>query len=296
MLRFFAEMLILNKYSQNFLRSNDLVERLIQRFGGLSKEDIVLDLGAGRGILSAELSKYAKEVIAYEIDEKLSARLSERKIGNVKIINGDLLKAHIDDIGSNLRVFSNIPFFLTAEIVRKLFIESNNIETACLIMEYGAAKRFIGYPIGENSVLSVLINSRYESSVVWKFRPSDFFPTPSVQIVLVKFELKINGVKPIDSDLYRDFVAYAYNKRKNSLKASLLDLWRYEKLKQLFRNLHINLSVKTSELMIDQWLCLFEEFKNINESKKNLVNGEFERLNRHREKLNKNKSIIYNKT
>jgi len=283
-----------NRVSQNFLNSPALVSKLISSKTDIHKDDTVLDIGAGKGIISKELLRHAKRVIAYEIDLKYASSLKNfAQAKNLEVHLENFLKADINKLGSDVKVLSNIPFFLTADITRKLFIENSNVESAYLIMEKEAAWRFLGKPYKKNSVLSVLIGMRYESKILWNFNNNDFFPRPNANIVLVGFKKREKFIYH-DYFIAPDFVSYVFNIRKKSIKNALYDFWPYEKVKSLLKNLRIGTNESVAEVDAIKWIDLLKEFKKIDKEKQEVVRGEYAKLLRHQQKLNKNKIIVYN--
>lgn len=105
--------------SENFLVSRDLVKRLV-RDSSITSQDTVLEVGAGTGILTQELLHAAREVIACEIDPRLIAALHTRfkGAGNLRLFQQDFLALPLPQ--APYKVFANIPFAMTGEVVRKL--------------------------------------------------------------------------------------------------------------------------------------------------------------------------------
>ena len=103
--------------SQNFLTSKRTIERLI-RIAKLEKTDRVLEIGAGKGHITRALAAACGEVISYEIDPKLYARLNSNLPEHVTLICGDFLQTHLPT--EPYRVFANIPFSRTTEIVKHI--------------------------------------------------------------------------------------------------------------------------------------------------------------------------------
>ena len=283
---------MLNRYSQNFLKSPALISRLINSKSDIKPADTVLDIGAGKGVITKELSAKAKKIIAFEIDSALSKTILNLNLRNVEVIQKDFLNIDLVKFGDHLKVFSNIPFFITADIVRKLFIENSCVDSAYIIMEKGAAWRFLGKPFKSNSLISVLINARYECKIIWKFLPDDFIPRPNAEIVLLSFIKKNNFISEFKT--FKDFTAFVFNLRKNSIKNALYDFWRYENVKSVLKSKGIGIGEKVSELNIENWLSVFREFIKLPAEKRFVVSGAYDHLLRHQQKLNRNKIIDYN--
>lgn len=103
--------------SQNFLTDRRIIERLLSRTD-ISDSDTVLEIGAGKGHITKALSKRSKTVVSYEIDGKLYEKLRPNVAENVRLIRGDFLKCALPK--SPYKVFANIPFSKTSEIMRRL--------------------------------------------------------------------------------------------------------------------------------------------------------------------------------
>lgn len=174
--------------SQNFLTERKLIQRII-RPADIQKEDTVLEIGTGKGHLTEALCKRAGKVCSVEIDKKLfeSARKRLTKFDNVELIPGDFMKYRLPEKG-DYKVFANIPFFLTTQIVWKLTSGLNPPSDMWLVMEKGAAKRFLGLP--RETKKSLALKVRWDMKIVYHFRREDFHPKPSVDSVLVHFSKK----------------------------------------------------------------------------------------------------------
>lgn len=171
--------------SQNFLTSRRLLERIVRK-STITKNDLVIEIGTGKGHLTEVLCRKAEYVYSVEIDRKLYERAKERlkNVNNLKITCGDFMKYHLPDKG-NYKVFSNIPYYLTTRIVRKLTENANPPSEIWLVMEKGAAKRFLGVPVETKYSLS--LKHKWKLSIVYFFLKEDFHPKPSVDSVLLHF-------------------------------------------------------------------------------------------------------------
>ena len=174
--------------SQNFLTSSKTIQRLL-RLTSINKNDYVIEIGCGKGHITRELVKVCRVAEAFEIDVKLYDQLRS-KLGNIENLNlrhFDFLKADLPK-NDQYKVFSNIPFSITSDIIRKLTTAKNPPQEAWLVMEKGAAKRFIGKP--GDTLASILIKPFFETKIEYYFERRDFHPIPSVDIVLLHFTRK----------------------------------------------------------------------------------------------------------
>ncbi len=174
--------------SQNLLTSRRLLERIVRK-STITKNDIVLEIGTGKGHVTEVLCKRAKYVYSVEIDRKLFDHAKERlkKEGNVKMVLGDFLNYHLPD-KKKYKVFANIPYYITTEIVKKLTEDAHPPSEMWLVMEKGAAKRFLGRP--KETKYSFSLKGRWELDIVYYFSKEDFHPKPSVDSVLLHFQQK----------------------------------------------------------------------------------------------------------
>ena len=126
-------------HSQNFLADEKFVAKLVGR-AHLSKSDVVVEIGPGNGIVTGQLAKVVGEVLAVEVDKALSEKLQKAivpQLSNVKVINTDFLKWPLPKIP--YKVFSNIPFNTTTDIIDRLLDNSNPPLETYLIMQKEAA-------------------------------------------------------------------------------------------------------------------------------------------------------------
>jgi 23S rRNA (adenine-N6)-dimethyltransferase len=206
-------------HSQNFLRSGALIERLLDT-STIHSGDLVFDLGAGTGVISARLARRGCDVVAVEKDAWLADHLRVRFAGipNVQVCQCDVLHMRLPHRA--YKVFANIPFDATSAIVSRLTRAACPPEDAYLVMQHEAAERFIGQP--RTSLPAVLLFPWFEATLFHAFRRTDFTPAPRVEVVMLR--LRKRGpplVGRSDAQLYRDFVVYLFTGRRLWLRNRL---------------------------------------------------------------------------
>lgn len=266
-------------YSQNFLRKPQFVSSLVD-ISDITAKDTVIEIGAGKGRITEQLSRRAGKVIAIEYDRELAQLLIEKfsNTPNVEVVETDFLSWSLPDF--RYKVFSNIPFKYTSRILDKLLLSPNPSEDTYLIMQDLAAKRFMGKAAGvDDSQVSILLQPFYSMSILKRIDRCQYTPMPSVDTVLARFEKrKYPLVDFEDTQEYRDFVIYGYNQWKPTILDSFKNVFSYNQIKIIKKNLKIE-DKKPSDLDVDTWVELFKTYqKYVPEEKKDLVKGAEKRL------------------
>ncbi len=246
--------------SQNFLRDKNLVKKILKKIN-LKKENIILDIGVGDGIISNELLNLGYKVNGFEIDPNLYNTL-KTKISNTNFIltNEDFLKFNFNELKNHkVSIFSNIPFNLTTNIVQKILIKEPEAEEVYLIMQEEAANRFLGKK--EGLLQSLLISINYSPEIIFKFKKTDFNPVPKVNIVLMKFIKRENPLISInDYSKFLDFICYIIMQQKPSIIDRLSKTHNYFSIKDLLSTLNIEPFKTLYEIPKNKYFELFELF------------------------------------
>ena len=181
--------------SQNFFSNRELIQKLI-RDSSISSSDTVLDIGSGRGAITQELLKVTKHVIAIEKDPRFTRHPQ------------DFLTYRLPSLP--YKVFANIPFSITGEIIRKLLNAVNPPSDCYLIIQAETAQKFIINPKA-NTMAALLYHPWWEIRIIHEFNRSDFKPIPKVNSVFLHITPRSKLLVPIQQkDIYRDFVAYSF--------------------------------------------------------------------------------------
>jgi len=272
--------------SQNFIKDPRLVTVLIEQ-SSLGPDDLVFEIGPGKGIITAQLAQRCKQVIAIEKDPALAGMLCQKfeKRANVTICCADFLCYPLPR--GPYKIFSNIPFNITSAIVSRLTAITNPPQDASLVMQKEAAEMYQGIP--DESLRSILLKPWFEMKLVHRFRRSDFSPRPHVDSVLLQIcKRSIPLVQRSDRQLFRDFVVYGFTAWQPTLGDIFKDIFSYRQVKQISRILKINLKATPTSLRLVDWLNLFETFKEIAGARAiGRVRGSEKRLRRQQRKLEK---------
>ena len=276
-------------YSQNFLKDKGLVAKLISQ-STITKDDTVFDIGAGQGVITDELIKASKKVIAFEIYSNLFGKLEHRLEGKkaVEVRLGNFLDYPLPNYP--YKVFSNIPFNITSAVIKKLTEAQNPPADTYLILQKEAALKFLGKPYdSKSSQLATLLKPWFDMTIVHNFDKNDFFPRPMVDIVLMRIEKRSNPLISADyKRLYEDFIVYTYNQFQPNVVEGLSKVLGRETMLRLVKQIGFNANSKPSGLEFKDWQSLFDYFiKNTDQDHKSIVKGAFDRLQQQQQNLQK---------
>ena len=245
-----------NGYSQNETINGELLKTLIDKTS-IKPGDLVYDIGAGRGNITEALMAKGSRIISIEKDDylfqKLQQRFSNREA--VSLHHADFLNWEFS--GHRYKVFANIPFIRTADIIKKLLYNDNPPEDCYLIIQKEAALKYAGIP--RETLASLLIKPKFWVDIVYYFSRNDFNPVPAVDIVLIQFEKrKCQLVSEPLYNTYRDFIVFLREESQGCIKRALKDLFSYRQIKDIFALLNIDLQQKPAELNFVQYLGIFQ--------------------------------------
>lgn len=238
--------------SQNFLTNRILLERIVN-ISHINKQDTVIEIGTGKGHLTRTLCQRCRLLYSIEIDRNLY-ELTKKKLSdcqNLKLIHGDFLNYRLPS-GKDYKVFANIPYCITTQIVRKLTEGANPPRDIWIIVEKGAAKRFIGKP--KETSQSLFLKVGWHAEIAYHFKRSDFHPMPSVDSVLLHLSRKKKpDLNKKELPAFRYFVTHSlkyglYGRKSLLTKRQIHTALKWEKLPPLKPG---------GEILYIQWLCLF---------------------------------------
>lgn len=245
------------RVSQNFLRDPRVVSRLLSKTN-ITSQDIVYDIGSGKGIIADALAEICHSVVCIEFDPRLMDTLKQNLAHhtNAVVYEADFLSLPLPQ--TPFKVFANIPFNMSADILHKLTRAPNLPTTAYLIVQREFAEKLMPNTKRYSSQLSILLGAEFEIRTVVILRKCDFYPRPKVETELVELNQRENSLVPSENlQLFRDFVTYAYNAFKPTLAEALGRIFSVHEFQTLCRGLGIPDQVKPSGLGLEQWVGLF---------------------------------------
>lgn len=244
--------------SQNFLTNRTLIKKIVNR-STICKNDIVLEIGTGKGHLTEILCQKSGTVYSIEIDQRLfeSSRAKLNHFSNLTLIHEDFLHYSLPAKVS-YKVFANIPYFITTPIIEKLTNAPNPPADIWLIMEKGAAMRFAGFP--RETEKSLLLKVKWNMKILHHFRKKDFHPMPSVDSVLLHFSQK--ETPDLDNARFPAFKKFVAHSMKYGIcgKQGLLTK---RQVSVALKRAGLPPARENGVTLYIQWLCLFRCYQSI---------------------------------
>jgi 23S rRNA (adenine-N6)-dimethyltransferase len=190
---------------QHFLRSRKLAAELV-RAARVQRDDLVLDLGAGTGLLTAELAQHARRVVAVEIDPDLAATL-RRRLPQVEVLTADLFEVALPR--EAFKVVANPPFDGATALLRRLLDPRVPLASADLIVQWGlACKRAAVWPTTQ---LGAYWGAWFELTVSRRLPRSVFAPPPAVDAGVLRIVRRAQPLVAVrDRRAYNQFLTRGY--------------------------------------------------------------------------------------
>lgn len=215
------------KFGQNFLTDPNLLSAIVHD-AGVDENTTVLEIGAGAGALTRELSRAAEKVVAYEIDASLQPVLAETLAGceNTEVVFGDILRADLPALEAELgryRVVANLPYYVTTPAVMRFLEEAHGCDGLTVMVQEEVADRFCAQPgTAEYGAVTAAIALKGAARVTRKVPRTMFMPRPNVDSAVVRIDFEPGRIPVTSEAVYRAVVRCAFSSRRKTLENNLM--------------------------------------------------------------------------
>jgi 16S rRNA (adenine1518-N6/adenine1519-N6)-dimethyltransferase len=268
------------KLGQHFLTDTAAAIRIVEALGDVS-QSTVLEIGPGGGVLTGLLIKRARRVIAIELDRVLAAQLRMRYslAPNIEIIEGDILAIDFDSLfgpkpGSTrpgmphipepVRVLGNLPYFITSDILLRLFQYRKYFESFVLMLQKEVADRLAARPGNSDyGLLSATAQLYARVEKLFTLAPGAFSPPPKVHSTVVRLVLSPQLEQlGVEESQFIDFLKLSFAQKRKTLWNNLKPRYRPDELKTAMQKAKIDPSVRAEALSLSASASLFRELTN----------------------------------
>ena len=252
------------KFGQNFISDKNLLSAIVSD-AEITKEDEVLEIGAGAGTLTKAISEKAKKVVSYEIDKNLTEHLKsvENSSENIKIYIEDALKKQINEIEKDFEkeyhLIANLPYYITTPLIFKFLEESDKCKSLTVMVQKEVAERFCA-SCGEEGygIPSIILDYFCESKITRIVSRKMFFPMPNVDSAVLCIRKKEIKSSIEFRAKFKKLVALAFSMRRktlyNNLKPVINSKDEFENILKLI-NIN-NVSVRAEQLTTEDFIKL----------------------------------------
>jgi 16S rRNA (adenine1518-N6/adenine1519-N6)-dimethyltransferase len=226
------------KIGQNFLIDRRIAEREIG-YADIKKDDVVLEIGPGKGIITKLLAEKAQKVIAIEIDENLVREFNGNLPDNVLLISGDALKVDFKTLPKFNKIVSNLPYHISSPITFKLL--DCDFILAVLIYQKEFAERMVA-KLGSKDYSRLSVGVYYKSlcKIVETIPKTCFYPQPKVDSCVVRlFPRTSPPFSVLDVTFFFDLTRELFNHRRKRIKTTIREVYSIENINMPYQNMRV---------------------------------------------------------
>jgi len=258
------------KLGQNFLVDREAMQKIVDALGDISQAT-VMEIGPGKGALTDFIAVRAGRLIAVELDRVFSAQLRMRyaRMPNVEVIEADILKTDIATmVGKRpgplrdlrpsepirARIVGNLPYYITSDILLKLFEAHRNIETIVIMVQLEVADRIAAKPGGsEYGLLSATAQLYGTVERLFKLPPEAFNPPPKVHSAVVR--IKINPqfeALQVDESGFFEYLKQSFGQKRKTLFNNLREQYDKEIVKQAMAKAKVAPDIRAEAVSLEK--------------------------------------------
>ncbi|MEG0240272.1 16S rRNA (adenine(1518)-N(6)/adenine(1519)-N(6))-dimethyltransferase RsmA [Anaerorhabdus sp.] len=253
-------------YGQNFIIEPGIVKKIAENAQG--DDECIVEIGPGIGALTEQLAQRAKQVIAFEIDDRLIDVLaySLEEYDNVEIIHGDFLQTDFDAKLKELRkqykkivVCANLPYYITTPILFKIFEGKEEVDCITVMVQKEVADRFCAIKSTKDyNALSVITQYLYDVKTIMKIPRTIFNPKPNIDSAVVQFKKKVKGNCVDNEKEFFEFVKVCFKQRRKTLYNNLRELGKDTIVtKKWIEDANLNESIRAEACDLDKFIELY---------------------------------------
>jgi 16S rRNA (adenine1518-N6/adenine1519-N6)-dimethyltransferase len=268
------------KLGQHFLASEDAAERIVDALGDVS-QSTVLEIGPGRGILTSLLAKRARRLIAVELDRVMAAqlRLEFGMARNVEIIEADILSIDFDSLfgpkpglgrpgidfkTAPVKVVGNLPYYITSDILLRLFDYAKYFDSIVIMVQREVADRVAAEPGGRDyGMLSATAQLYARVEKLFTLPPTAFAPPPKVHSSVLRLTIDPQQEKlGVTGDGFVDFLRLSFGQKRKTLWNNLKSKYDGAGLKRALAMADVKATARAETLSLKQSAALYRALSN----------------------------------
>jgi 16S rRNA (adenine1518-N6/adenine1519-N6)-dimethyltransferase len=255
------------KLGQHFLADNRTSRRIVEALD-IHRDELVIEIGAGRGAMTGLLAERARRVVAIELDGLLTSQLNE-KFGSdprIEVVHADILSTDLARLcrrwnAEKSFVFGNLPYYITAPILNHLAIYRARVRAMALVLQHEVAERLTAVPgTRDYGYLTVLVQLVSEPEILLRIPPGAFSPAPKVNSALVYFKIRPMFLdwQEEDHESFLQFAKRCFAQKRKNLPNNLSTAYLRRRVLQELDRLSFAPTLRAEQLTIEQLARLFQ--------------------------------------
>lgn len=267
------------KLGQHFLTSHDAATRIVDALGDVS-QSTVLEIGPGRGILTSPLANRTRRLIAVELDRVLAAqlRLKFGMVRNVEILEADILSIDLDSLfgpkpglgqpgiefkPQPVKVVGNLPYYITSDILLRLFEFSKYFESIVIMVQREVADRIAAEPGGsEYGLLSATAQLYARVENLFTLPPGAFSPPPKVHSSVLRLTISPRQNElGVAGDGFIDFLRLSFGQKRKTLWNNLKENYQEAVLKGALAEANVKPSARAETLTLEESAAVYRALR-----------------------------------
>ncbi len=244
-------------FGQNFLKDDNIPIKIVKT-AAIEPNSLVLEVGPGSGMLTKQLSKEAKHVLAYEIDTRLENVLDIelKDYKNISIIYDDFLNRNISNDIKNyeyekLYLVANLPYYITTPIITKV-IESNiDVDKIVIMVQKEVGDRFSAKQGSkEYNSLTIFLNYYFEVKKEFIVSKNNFIPKPNVDSIIVSLTKRKNKVIVNNEERFFQLIRDSFKFKRKNLRNNL-KTYDLKKIEEILSKYKMDLNIRAEQISIE---------------------------------------------
>ena len=269
------------RLGQHFLKS-PWATRALAHAVNIANDEIVLEIGPGKGALTRELLAVSSKVVAIEKDEELVALLNEKFASEIQsrkliVVAGDIRdinqeetlkfqRSHLD--WQNYVVAANIPYYITGEIIRQFLTAKKQPRAMALLVQKEVAQRIVakkpaggGSALGgKESLLSLSVKAYGVPKIIAKVPRGNFSPPPNVDSAIILIDnISRDFFSSVDEELFFKVLHAGFKSKRKFLLSNLGSSFGKDEVARAFAQCEINPKARAEDVSLPQWKCIAGE-------------------------------------
>jgi 16S rRNA (adenine1518-N6/adenine1519-N6)-dimethyltransferase len=248
------------KLGQHFLRDRRFQRRIVDHLA-IQFNDLVCEIGPGRGAMTELLAARAQQVVAIELDRELAKMLQQkfaRKPG-IEVLEADILRSDLASLCRGYQreqcfVFGNLPYYITSPILHHLFDFGGSISGMGLVVQREVADRLSAPPGSRHyGYLTVLTRLNANPRIEFGIPPGAFSPPPKVDSALVIFQMKTIRLSVEERKALLEFVKLCFAHKRKNLLNNLSPVYPRQRVETELAALRLPPTIRAEQLALDQF-------------------------------------------